>query len=210
MRRSLRRSRNRHPRAQQSARSSCPRTASANRTRGPPRCGRGAFGRDRLPPCASACNRPLPTDTGSKRQLPLRRSHVVADWRTVSERPARPTPTPTRGEKPASQRFYSLAMGFAWLLLVAAAVGAFVAWAGYTGLCQDGTHLSCRNGNPSWELVAQLVIAFVGLVAAGMMVYFAQRRLWRRSLSFLGVSVFLYGAWAILLDAATHGWDRWT
>ena len=53
---------------------------------------------------------------------------------------------------------------------------------------------------------AQFVVACVGIAPAILLVFDAVRRS-RRALLWLGIGAAIYVAWAVLLDAAIHGWD---
>ncbi len=91
-------------------------------------------------------------------------------------------------------------------LLLAAAFGTLVAVVTLYALCRDGTHVSCLRG-PSFELVAQLVVATLGLGAAALLLANAVRDRPRRATRWLVVGLALYVGWAFLNDAAVHGWQ---
>lgn len=86
------------------------------------------------------------------------------------------------------------------VLLLAAVAGTFVAWLGYGLLCDE----NCQGR--SWELTTQLFVAIGGLVAVVSMTWFSFKRRWTAALWALVASLVLFAAWAVLLDAATHGW----
>jgi hypothetical protein len=93
------------------------------------------------------------------------------------------------------------------LLCVAAGVATLVALAAWGGLCREGTFERCQNGDPSFELVFQVVLALTGLGVAVMMCVFEARRSYRAAAAALAVALLIFAAWAVFLDAATHGWD---
>jgi hypothetical protein len=70
--------------------------------------------------------------------------------------------------------------------------------------CENEGTEACRREDLAW---AQYVLAIVGLVPAVALVVavlFSKRRL---AIGAVAVGVPLYLAWALLLDAAVHGWD---
>jgi hypothetical protein len=93
------------------------------------------------------------------------------------------------------------------ILLLVAGVAIAVAVLHLWGLCVDGNFERCMNGKPNFDLVFQLVPAAAGLGAA-----FAVRLLVNRSSYLLAgggfaIALLVLAAWALFLDAATHGWD---
>jgi formate-dependent nitrite reductase membrane component NrfD len=60
----------------------------------------------------------------------------------------------------------------------------------------------------SWELSAQLWIAVVGLVATAAMTYFVVQRRKAEAKVALIVAIAAFAIWAVVLDAATHGWGH--
>jgi hypothetical protein len=75
--------------------------------------------------------------------------------------------------------------------------------------------LACENrGTPACarqELAsATLILALVGLVPASVLVLAAVLGKRRLAIAAIAVGVPLYLAWALLLDAAEHGWDDLT
>jgi hypothetical protein len=72
--------------------------------------------------------------------------------------------------------------------------------------------LACENeGTPACDrqdlAFGQFVLAMIGLVPAFVLVVaVAVQKKWLATLA-LGVGLPLYFAWALLLDAAVHGWD---
>lgn len=72
--------------------------------------------------------------------------------------------------------------------------------------------LACENeGTPACDrqdlAFAQYMLALVGLVPAVVLVVAAALRTRRLAALALAIGVPLYIVWAILLDAAVHGWD---
>jgi hypothetical protein len=53
---------------------------------------------------------------------------------------------------------------------------------------------------------AQFVVACIGIAPAILLVLDTARRS-RRALLWLAIGIAIYLAWAVLLDAAIHGWD---
>jgi len=72
----------------------------------------------------------------------------------------------------------------------------------------SGTAQRCLNGDPDWTVVAQSVVSIIGLIGAGLMLRaFLEQRV-GQALVWLVLALCLYATWAILLDAATHGWHK--
>ena len=67
----------------------------------------------------------------------------------------------------------------------------------------EGTEACSRQDLAS----AQFILAIIGLVPALVLVIAAGLRKRRLAVLALAVGVPLYLAWAILMDAAVHGWD---
>ena len=91
------------------------------------------------------------------------------------------------------------------LALLGGAVVAFLA-AGLVNL------LACENeGTPACSrqdlAFGQFILAVIGLVPALVLLVAAALRKKRLAALALAVGVPLYLAWAVLLDAAVHGWD---
>jgi uncharacterized membrane protein YhdT len=93
------------------------------------------------------------------------------------------------------------------LVCAAAGIALFLAFATWTGLCQEGTQSGCRDGVPSFEIVAQAVLAVAALAVSIAALHFVNRRARRRARAALAVAIVLLAAWVVLVDAATHGWD---
>jgi uncharacterized membrane protein YoaK (UPF0700 family) len=92
-------------------------------------------------------------------------------------------------------------------LCVVAGICVVIALMHLAGLCQDGTHASCRDGDPSFVLVSQFVLALAGLVAAFAAIHFAKRHAQTLTRAAVAASIVLLAGWVVLVDAATHGWD---
>jgi hypothetical protein len=91
------------------------------------------------------------------------------------------------------------------LAVAGAAVATAVAFAGYHGLCLDGTHPSCpEETGANWELRWQLALAITGLIAAAAMLLAVWKRAYRWAAALLLLGITLYAEWAVLLDIATH------
>jgi hypothetical protein len=68
----------------------------------------------------------------------------------------------------------------------------------------------CSENCPGrgWELNVQIWIALAGLVATIGMFYFVIQENWSSAKVALGTALLLFAIWAIVLDAATHGWGQ--
>lgn len=89
------------------------------------------------------------------------------------------------------------------VLLAAACFSVLPAWA--------VKWLACENqGTPACERQAladdQFIVACIGVIPAILLVWDTVRRS-RRALVWLGIGIAIYIAWALLFDAAIHGWD---
>jgi hypothetical protein len=89
------------------------------------------------------------------------------------------------------------------VLLAAACFSVLPAWA--------AKWLACQNeGTPACERQqladTQFVVACVGVAPAILLVWDTVRRS-RRAFVWLGIGIAIYVTWALLLDAAVHGWD---
>jgi hypothetical protein len=96
----------------------------------------------------------------------------------------------------------------AWLLFLAAAAATVVAAGSWYALCRDGTFERCLDGRPSFELVFQFVLAVAGLCFATLMLFFVLRRRLLAAAACFAAALAFYIAWAVFLDAATHGWGH--
>ena len=86
----------------------------------------------------------------------------------------------------------------------ATASGAY-AW---SALCEDGTFDRCFNGRPSFELVFQAALAGLGFAVTLLMLRFTKRGSYRLAVAAFVLALLSFAAWALFLDAATHGWDN--
>jgi hypothetical protein len=59
-----------------------------------------------------------------------------------------------------------------------------------------------------WEISAQLWIAIAGLLATAAMSYFVTQEKLPAAKASLVAAVVAFAIWAIVLDAATHGWGH--
>jgi energy-coupling factor transporter transmembrane protein EcfT len=93
------------------------------------------------------------------------------------------------------------------LLIAGCSVAIAVGLLAWMALCEDGVHEECLNGDPSFATWFQALLAVLALLL-GVLARVAVRRRKRiaRALSF-GFSLVALAAWAVFLDAATHGWD---
>lgn len=104
------------------------------------------------------------------------------------------------GETPNTPQPWVLTGALA--LTCAAAFGTFVAWLSYELLCDE----NCVTR--PWELDWQLYVACAGLVVAVAMTWSVITGRARAAGVCLVAGLVLYAAWAVLLDAATHGWGK--
>lgn len=96
----------------------------------------------------------------------------------------------------------------AGVLCWAAGFGLLVAIASWYAACLDGTFDRCLNGSPSFELVFQAGLAGAGFAATiAMWLLVRSHPSYKPSAIAAAIAVVLFAAWAIVLDAATHGWD---
>lgn len=91
-----------------------------------------------------------------------------------------------------------------WLLVgICILMGALVAVvlaAATEGLCENCTDKSQER--------LQLVVAFIGLIPVTMLLVAALRAKARSAQIWAAISVVVYIIWAVLNDAAVHGWDN--
>jgi hypothetical protein len=71
--------------------------------------------------------------------------------------------------------------------------------------CQDGTHSSCPAGDPSVELIVQLLLAIAGFALTFVVSHFVYRRTYGPARAMLAVTIVLWLAWLLLVDAITGG-----
>lgn len=69
-------------------------------------------------------------------------------------------------------------------------------------ICYGDSGTACRMG----LMNAQLIAAAAGLLPAGVLVWAVWSNQRRLAVVMLVVGVALYGGWAVLNDAAVHGW----
>jgi cyanate permease len=86
--------------------------------------------------------------------------------------------------------------------VLASVVAVWFAWLAHAFLCDE----NCSSR--SWELSAQLWIAIVGLVLTVSMAYLVFRDRPAAAKVVLAVVIGMYALWAVVLDAATHGWGH--
>jgi hypothetical protein len=105
-------------------------------------------------------------------------------------------------------RWYWAALTGAWFLSVGAGGGVLLAWLSWIALCEDGTFARCPNGHPVFELWFQVLLAAAGFGATILTWALVKRQSYRLAAAALVIAVLLLAAWAVVLDAATHGWDN--
>ena len=111
---------------------------------------------------------------------------------------------PPRSQGPEWRDLVTIVAG---ALCAAAGMGVIVAVVAWSSLCSEGTFERCMNGDPSFELVFQFVLACAGLAVTVVMWVLARRGSYRPATAMFVIAVVVFGAWAVFLDAATHGWD---
>lgn len=94
------------------------------------------------------------------------------------------------------------------LLSIAGGVALLVAVITLTAACQADTSSACPDGSPSFELVLQLVLASAAFAATLAVLHLVKRRAHLSSWPALAVASLLLAAWLVVVDAASHGWDR--
>lgn len=87
------------------------------------------------------------------------------------------------------------------LAVLGACFAAAVAYAA-NGILSTGE----SNSHQTPLLVAQLIVAVVGLLRASLFARALVRRRDLQALIWLVISLFVYLGWAVLNDAAVHGW----
>jgi hypothetical protein len=107
----------------------------------------------------------------------------------------------------AAGRGQAVAVVVVRLLCLAAGFATFVAVGSWWGVCREGTFERCFNGHPSFELVFQAVLAALGFALTLLMLRFTKRGSYRLAGAALVLGLLSFAAWALFLDAATHGWD---
>jgi hypothetical protein len=97
---------------------------------------------------------------------------------------------------------------FSLITLAAAVLGSFVAYLTYALLCfgDSGGSTMCPNGHPSTTMTFQLVVGLLGVVPAAYFVFCVFRDRNRRAAAVLIGGLLMWAGWALLNDAAVHGW----
>jgi hypothetical protein len=90
-------------------------------------------------------------------------------------------------------------------LALGAIFGVCIAWVTYALLCA-GNDTGC--GDAKWIMTTQLIVGLAGLGASAAMVYFSFKGSNRRAVVALVIGVIIWATWAVLNDAAVHGWGR--
>ncbi|HET6997591.1 MAG TPA: hypothetical protein VFI03_03295 [Solirubrobacterales bacterium] len=86
--------------------------------------------------------------------------------------------------------------------VVGALVAVFFALLASAYLCDE----NCSSR--SWEISAQLWIAIAGLLITAGMTYFVTQERNAEAKGALVIAVVVFAIWAVVLDAATHGWGH--
>jgi|SRR5918994_971492 hypothetical protein len=94
------------------------------------------------------------------------------------------------------------------LLFLAAAFGGFVAWSTHWISCLDDSSSMCPEGVPTTTMILQLVVGSAGVAIAGAMLVLTLRGRTRAARWALAAGLTTFAAWAVLNDAAVHGWGR--
>ena len=87
-------------------------------------------------------------------------------------------------------------------LVVAATVVTAVAWQGYTRVCGHG----CEGS--TLLMRGQRIVAVAGFLSLAGALGFAVRGNRRLTGALVLAGVLLFAAWAVLIDAYTHGWGH--
>jgi hypothetical protein len=97
---------------------------------------------------------------------------------------------------------------FSLITLAAAVFGSYVAYLTYALLCfgELGGSTMCPNANPSTTMTLQLVVGLVGVVPAAYFVFCVFRNRRRQAAALLIGGLLMWAGWAVLNDAAVHGW----
>ena len=96
------------------------------------------------------------------------------------------------------------------LLFLAAAFGGLIAWVTYWVTCygESGGSSMCPDSVATTTMTMQLVVAMLGVAVATAMLGFAWRRRGRPARLAMLLAFAVFALWAVLNDAAVHGWDR--
>ena len=97
-----------------------------------------------------------------------------------------------------------LAIVAAVLGLIGAAAAVLLALLTKSLICHGDSDTSCRTG----LMNLQLLVALAGLIPLVAMFRASIQRKTRLALGLFLTAVLIYGAWAVLNDAAVHGWDN--
>jgi hypothetical protein len=98
----------------------------------------------------------------------------------------------------------ALALAMSLLAVCVAVFGAFFGWVVYAiAKSADGNY----DGTVSTETTAQFILGWVGIFPALMTAYFVFKERNRQAVAALTVGVIVWAGWAILNDAAVHGWN---
>jgi hypothetical protein len=91
----------------------------------------------------------------------------------------------------------------ATLAVCASVFGAFIGWVVYAmAESADGNY----DGTVSTVRTVQLILGWVGIVPAAAMAYFVFRESNRKAAATLAIGLIVWAGWAVLNDAAVHGW----
>lgn len=101
-------------------------------------------------------------------------------------------------DRPSTPARTPLLLAGAVLLAAAAGFGAFVA-----SLWHE---FAFEGADKPWELTWQLVVACCGFGATVAMTYLVARGRGAAAAVALVAALLLFAIWAVLVDAATHGW----
>jgi hypothetical protein len=102
----------------------------------------------------------------------------------------------------------TFASAAAWLICAAATIATITGAYAWSALCQDGTFDRCPNGNPSFELVFQLVLAGAGLASTLVMRFLVRRRRYHFAGVALVIAVLLFASWGAVLGRRDSWLER--
>ena len=105
--------------------------------------------------------------------------------------------------KPGMQRRRALLVLGSLALLAGAVFAVLPAWTWKWLACENAGTEACGRKDLA---DVQFTVACIGVLPALLLVVDTLRGS-RRALLWLGIGVGVYAAWAVLLDAAIHGWD---
>jgi hypothetical protein len=101
--------------------------------------------------------------------------------------------------QPVFVRFLSV------VAVLAALFGAFIAWVTYALLCASSDN-GC--GTAEGIMKTQLIVGVIGLIPAAAMVYYSFSGSSRRAVIAFVTGLIVWAVWAVLNDAAVHGWGH--